>query len=562
MNKALKEIKKSGATFTPNGLADFLSEKLLSIVSTSATSLTVLDPACGDGSLLSAIYKLGSDKIASLIGYDTNKKYLKDAQLSIQRLNPKIDSNFLCEDFLSACPSVVNLYTENWCREFADIVIANPPYVRTQVLGAARAKQLSRDFNLTGRVDLYYPFLMAMTNALKKGGILGVITSNRYISTKSGSDIRKYFLDNYDIIEIIDLGDTKLFDAAVLPAIFIGKKKESKTPKPNVGKYVSIYEADKDDKSEASCSFCNIYDVLKTNKSGSYIVNKQKFVLKTGLLKHSADKKGIWQMSNDKENKWIETINEHTAFRIKDRFKVRVGIKSCADNIFISQLWDKEGYKIEDELLFPMISQENIEAWTIDKDSMLKVLYPHYSKDGKRQVFEIEKYPLALNYLEAHREQLEGRDYLIKAGRRWYEYWVPQNPDSWRLPKIVFPDISIHPRFCFDESGAIVNGNCYWLCAKNEEERNLLLLIEGVSNSSVMVRYHDLCFNNKLYSGRRRYLAQYIEQYPIPSPELESSKQIVSFVEKLNQTSDMHEKELLASEIDYLVKISFGITDC
>ena len=60
---------------------------------------------------------------------------------------------------------------------------------------------------------------MAMTNALKKGGILGVITSNRYISTKSGSDIRKYLLDNYEIIEIIDLGDTKLFDAAVLPAI-------------------------------------------------------------------------------------------------------------------------------------------------------------------------------------------------------------------------------------------------------------------------------------------------------------------------------------------------------
>ena len=87
-------------------------------------------------------------------------------------------------------------------------------------------------------------------------------------------------------------------------------------------------------------------------------------------------------------------------------------------------------------------------------------------------------------------------------------------------------------------------------------------MIEGVSNSSVMVRYHDLCFNNKLYSGRRRYLAQYVEQYPMPSPKLESSKQIVSLVEKLNNTSDAREKEILASEIDNLVKISFGITDC
>lgn len=48
---------------------------------------------------------------------------------------------------------------DNIKNEFADIVIANPPYVRTQVLGTAKAKQLARDFNLTGRVDLYYPFL-------------------------------------------------------------------------------------------------------------------------------------------------------------------------------------------------------------------------------------------------------------------------------------------------------------------------------------------------------------------------------------------------------------------
>ena len=100
------------------------------------------------------------------------------------------------------------------------------------------------------------------------------------------------------------------------------------------------------------------------------------------------------------------------------------------------------------------------------------------------------------------------------------------------------------------------------MCAQNEEEKFLLLLIEGISNSNVMVKYHDLCFNNKLYSGRRRYLAQYIEQYPIPSPELDSSKQIVSLVKKLNSNSDINKKKSLISEIDRLVKISFGITDC
>lgn len=561
MNNEFSEIKKSGATFTPIRLADYLSKKIFSSINPSQSSLTVLDPACGSGSLLSAIYKIGHHRIKSLIGYDTNEEYLTEARISLQNFDSEKIFNFICEDFLSVCPNVPNLCMDNSRNEFADIVIANPPYVRTQVLGAEKARQLSRDFNLTGRVDLYYPFLMAMTNALKKGGILGVITSNRYLSTKSGGDIRKYLLDNYDIIELIDLGDTKLFDAAVLPAIFIGRKKESHTHTSKVGKYLSIYEADKADKSRIEGESTDIFDILEADKPGCYLAKEQKYVLKKGLLKHPADRRGIWQMTDDTENKWIDVIDAHAAFRIKDRFKVRVGIKSCADNVFISQLWDKEGCKIEKDLLCPMISQENIKAWTIDKESMLNVIYPHYSKDGKRQVFDIDKFPLASQYLQMHREQLEGRNYLIKAGRKWYEYWVPQNPSFWKMPKVVFPDISVQPRFCFDESGAIVNGNCYWMCAQNEEERSLLLLIEGVCNSSLMVKYHDLCFNNKLYSGRRRYLAQYIEQYPVPSPELESSKQIISLVDKLNNASDIQEKEALALKIDNLVQLSFGITN-
>ena len=35
---------------------------------------------------------------------------------------------------------------------------------------------------------------------MKQGGIVGVITSNRYLTTKSGSCIRKFLLENYDFI--------------------------------------------------------------------------------------------------------------------------------------------------------------------------------------------------------------------------------------------------------------------------------------------------------------------------------------------------------------------------
>lgn len=560
MKKQINKKKKIGATFTPQSLANFLSDRLISYTKNICESTCVLDPACGDGALLSSFLKKSGVASSNLIGYDTDENYLSLAKELIFSISNTNDSTFLNDDFLTICPNNDDLFNEKIRRGFADIIIANPPYVRTQVLGAEKAQQLARDFNLSGRVDLYYPFFMAMTNALKVGGILGVITSNRYICTKSGADIRKYLLDNYNVLEVIDLGDTKLFDAAVLPAIFIGTKKNPKESTNSVSKYSSIYVCQEARNANIKDEN-NIFDILKSNTPGIYKVNGICYEYKTGILKNTSNKSDIWQLEDTNGSKWINTVESNAKFRIKDLFKVRVGIKSCADNVFISQMWNKMGIQIEDILLRPMLSQENIDTWNIDRNAIIKVLYPHYSQGGKRKVYDIEEFPNAKRYLEANKEQLEARTYLVKANRNWYEYWVPQNPALWELPKIVFPDISAKPRFCFDNTGAVVNGNCYWICATTKEEENLLLLIEGVCNSSIMTKYHDSKFTNKLYSGRRRYLSQYIEEYPIPGPNCDASKQIILLVERLNNTSDNKEKEVLASEVDKLVEKAFGLTD-
>lgn len=558
MTPKVSAIKKNGATFTPRELAMFLATKLMTFAESEGKDrISVLDPACGDGSLLHAILHVGKARISSVVGYDTNASYIDVTHSLLHDVPDHLELE--CRDFLSVCPNHTDLFSVDTRSEFADIVIANPPYVRTQVLGAQKAQQLARDFDLTGRVDLYYPFLMAMTNALRKGGLLGVITSNRYISTKSGGDIRKYLLENYDILEVIDLGDTKLFDAAVLPAIFIGRKKTNPKLVSRAGEYASIYEAD--ERNADSEKISSIYDVLNKHLAGHYSVNGIHYVYKKGKIKYPSDKNGIWQMANDEENEWIKNIDAHSAFRIKDRLKVRVGVKSCADNVFICQEWEKLGILPEKELLRPMISQENIETWHVDKATLKPVLYPHYSENGKRRVFDISEFPKATEYLEKYRGQLEARSYLMKAGRKWYEYWVPQNPFLWDMPKVVFPDISVKPRFCYDESGAIVNGNCYWICSQTEEERKLLLLIEGVANSEVMMRYHDLCFNNKLYSGRRRYLTQYIEQYPMPNPQSEYAQDIVRLVENINSEENPTMRERIALKINDRVKQAFAIKD-
>ncbi len=558
-----EQIKNTGATFTPKGLADFLATRLIKYI--SAKNVKALDPACGEGELLISIgEKLSESGIDfTLTGYDENDHYLSLAKERMLQFgsgkNNLVQGNFLKAidltdnqgtfDFFSAEKSNIN-------KAF-DVVIANPPYVRTQILGTEQAQELAKKFNLKGRVDLYYPFLMAMTESLKDDGILGVITSNRYLSTKSGESVRKYLSENFEIIELIDLGDTKLFDAAVLPAIFIGRKKKQRSPAP--ANFIKVYEELNGYKGDL-IPMESIYEMLDSEETGYFIVNEKRYKKSAGFLKYEIGSGTCWEMLSDKESNWVSIIDKSSTNRVGDFFKVKVGIKSTADKVFISDKWEElNGTKPEEELLKELISQENIEPWNATDNFNLKVLYPHISVNGGKETVDIEKYPKAKKYFLQHEEKLRSRKYLIETGRQWFELWVPHHPDQWKNPKLVFPDISLSPRFYFDKGGRIVNGNCYWIVAQDKKDIDKLLLIQGVANSKLMTKYHDLVFNNKLYSGRRRYFTQYVEKYPLPDFNSPVAKEIISLVKKLNETQDTAVISKLENKLEIRVAEAFGV---
>jgi hypothetical protein len=258
---------------------------------------------------------------------------------------------------------------------------------------------------------------------------------------------------------------------------------------------------------------------------------------------------------------WVNTINNNASCFVGDLFKVRVGIKTTADKVFISDEWDKLGTeKPEADLLKDLISQENIGKWGTTEKAILQILYPYYNKDGNKAIIDIEQFPKTKKYFEKFEARLKERKYLIDAGRKWFEIWVPHNPYSWSLPKLVFPDISLSPRFFFDEGGKLVNGNCYWIVAEKKENVDKLLLIQGVSNSKLMTKYHDLVFNNKLYSGRRRYITQYVEKYPLPDHNSNIANSIIQIVKELNATNNADKVSYFEEQLEIKVAEAFGVS--
>src|SRR5579871_4062298 len=234
---APSEIKANGVHYTPLELADFLADATVRTLGKKNGIVRILDPACGNGGLLLAIAKAFPKRDRhrlSLAGFETNSTALEDAKRNLGPCEvPEVELGKL--DFLSL-RSVEN---GRRTRQF-DVVIANPPYVRTQVLGAKKAQELARRFRLSGRVDLYQAFVRAMADVLKPGGVLGLLISNRFLMVKSGAALRRLLREELSLEAIYDLGDSKLFRAAVLPVIVVARKRPC--PTGDACRFLRVYE--------------------------------------------------------------------------------------------------------------------------------------------------------------------------------------------------------------------------------------------------------------------------------------------------------------------------------
>lgn len=534
------EKKSGGVTYTPRLLADFVAQKILDSAELKPGKMVrILDPAVGQGELLVSLLRKIENPV-EVYGYETDFSALSEAQERISKEYPFAALNFQCRSFLE---HVVDGFGSGlFCREKPyDLIIANPPYVRTQIIGADQARLLAQQFGLTGRVDLYHAFLLGMTKALAPDGAAGFIVSNRFMTTKGGASTRASLVDGLQLREIYDLGDTKLFDAAVLPAVIIarGKAAESTTPS-----FASIYQ------SKATPTHSCADPLLALGKEGvAELPDGRTFHVQHGTLDNGCNSEGVWRLASEGVESWLATVEANTWGTFRDVGKIRVGIKTCADKVFIPKKWDRKL-----ELLRPLTTHHTARRFRPEPPNR-QVLYPHRTVNGKKKVVDLAQFPESRAYLEEHRATLEGRNYVIEAGRQWYEIWVPQNPADWPAPKLVFRDISEKPTFWIDLEGTVVNGDCYWLTG-NED---LLWLALGVANSTFIERFYDRRFNNKLYAGRRRFITQYVEQFPLPDPESRIARQIVAACRKLYEAIELGPQPEAERDVDEMVWAAFGL---
>lgn len=555
-----KARKLTGAHYTPDVLADFVAKRMVDalLCDSKTAPLEILDPAVGDGELLLSITRKLSEKGYTNIrvnGFDTNLDAINLATARIKKSFPQVSAILKLGSFLDISAEHCNSHdspSPGLLKKF-DLIIANPPYVRTQVLGAERAQSLARQFNLSGRVDLYHAFIRGMAAVLSPTGTAGVIVSNRFMTTMSGVEVRSGIAEQFNILHIWDLGDTKLFEAAVLPAILLLRKKdgESYTSKP---KFTSIYSA----KNEEPTSQCkNVIAALDRNGVVE-VSGSGRYLVRHGKLDNGGHPRGVWRISTEASDTWLTTVQSYTHCTFGDIGKIRVGVKTTADKVFIRSDWHEMPESQRPELLRPLTTHHVARRFRA-MPPVKQILYPHQVVEGKRIAVNLKDFPRAARYLHHHQQALEAREYLAQAGRNWYEIWVPQDPSLWAHPKIIFRDITDKPIFWIDLEGSVVNGDCYWLVGEKAERPELIWLALAVGNSSFIEAFYDHKFHNKLYSGRRRFMTQYVEQFPLPDPSTAIAKKIIRAARDIYDLVPSSKAADSERSLDQLVWQAFGL---
>lgn len=355
-----------------------------------------------------------------------------------------------------------------------DVVIGNPPYVEFKNLQPSIKRKLTGYKTTRGKYDLYIAFMERPLDFLNKNGLLCYINPTRFMHRDYGQEIRKFIKKEYSVKQIIDFGDTQIFNTAT--------------------------------------TYTGIFLLQKTSSSNyTFEYGKDHYRWNNQLISNEKLIPGPWYFQSDTANYLLNLIREnslHFESLVEGIFQ---GVATGKDEVFL--LKDEE------------VSENNLEGGSVKKFLMGKDIGPyaiHWSKhfviypyEDNGKVFTESKlkdfYPNAYSYLIERRSNLIGRGYFDKSSKLWFELWNQRNYQRFKGEKLMTLDNASRNSFAYDNSGFIGTTTTYSIVPKPGTPIFGLL---GVLNSSLLNFYHK---KNTIpqANGFYRYQKTFIKSFPL-----------------------------------------------
>jgi len=479
-----------------------------------------------------------------------HKRALPNLSNNIKNGNSLIESDILEQQDLSM-EEIKEIKPFDYEEEFPevfedggfDIVVGNPPYVRTQVMGSNTTEYSKTNYvaSSKGNFDIYVVFVEKAITILNDKGVMGYILPHKFFTARYGMPLRKLIAEKQNLKKIIHFGDQQVFDNATTYTclLFLNKHANKK-----------FY-------------FERINDISTFKSSHPDEDNKY---LANGMV--SADE---WVfVSGDEKSVFDKLYN--MPIKLIDCTNISQGLATSADKIYITPLIEeqeqttkveskhfKKEIILENNLLKPLLKGAEIKRYEQPKANNL-LIFPYTTNNNelvplKRK--DMKKYPNTFEYLNSTKNKLLERSNVDS--NNWWLYPYPKNLLIMEKPKIIYQVLSQKGSFTLDENGEyfyVGGGNAggYAITTQTNNLNELKYLL-GILNSNITTFFISKvasCFRGGYYSfGKHSF-----EHFPLPSDKLYNEKLIDMVNEMLKAHRDLQksntptERKLLQKQIE------------
>jgi len=410
-----------------------------------------------------------------------------------------------------------------------DVVIGNPPYIRSEELGALKIYLKNKFSTFVTAGDIFYYFYELSYSILVNQGKFCFI-NNTYDKTTAGKTLRDFVIKNFTIEKYLDMTSVVVFDeATTYPIIFMASKSDN------------INES---------------FDFLKVNKT---IYNDKKNIFNAeyfSRISHQSLLADVWHFRNDFEHELLSRLNQNK--RIIDIFgKCYRGILTGLNEAFIINQEISN-----DQELKPVFDGKDIKKWFTPSTSKWMIIFPskstqlNFGKLTEKDALEKmrKQYPSIFYHLLKFKTKAKERH---DKGQYWWELRNCAYYDLFTQPKIIFPNLQSSNKFCFDESGTYLNAPAVFLPISVKEKYLL-----GILNSQVIWYFlRNICVVRS--GGYIEVKPQYFEQIPIPKishRDQDILTQLVDQILNAKKSDPNADTTALETEIDQMVYQLYNLT--
>lgn len=423
----------------------------------------------------------------------------------------------------------------DWAVEFSevfteggfDMVVANPPYVRQELIKAQKPalKSVYGD-RFAGTADLFVYFYFRALQLLRSNGVLAFISSNKWMRAGYGEKLRETLRTQTTVKNLIDFGDLPLFGAIAYPCVIVARRTT-----PHADHQMKALTVDN----------LSIIDQLVDEVEENGWQQPQ----------NSLDNDG-WTLMKPELLALLEKLKKNgTTLEKYVKGYSHYGIKTGLSEAFMIDGTTRSRLIAEDpkseEVIKPWLRGRDIKRWHAQWDNSYVIF--------TRQGIDIEKYPAIKKYLSQFKKRLTPG---ISGGRKpgsykWYE--IQDNVAyyaEFEKPKIIYQTFQVKPVFAIDTTGFYVN-NAVWIIALED------YFLLGCLNSKL--GWYEISRNCTPVQNGYQLIWDYFKKVIIPQPPASLRKQIAEIARQCTEATNISDLGALEARLDALVYLAYDLSN-